>query len=202
MMLERTFYTRRDVVQVARDLLGKMLFTKFGGNLTGGFITETEAYAGISDRASHAWNGHRSKRTEVMYREGGIAYIYFCYGVHSLFNIVTDIKGIPNAILVRGFYPTHGIGTMLERTSRKALTRDFGNGPGKLSRALGMHYSQTGTSLIGKEIWLEDRGIVISEKDFATGSRIGVDYAGDDAKLPYRFTLKPEVIEELASKFR
>src|SRR5947207_949048 len=115
MKLSRSFYTRNDVVQISKELLGKYLFTKFKGTITGGIITETEAYAGITDRASHSFGGRRTSRTEVMYAEGGTAYIYICYGIHSLFNVVTNKKEIPEAVLIRAIHPTHGIELMLKR---------------------------------------------------------------------------------------
>ena len=98
MKLQRSFYTRQDVVQIAKDLIGKYIFTHFNGEITGGIIIETEAYEGITDRASHAYGGRRTARTEVMYADGGVAYVYLCYGMHSLFNIVTNIQGVPQAV--------------------------------------------------------------------------------------------------------
>jgi DNA-3-methyladenine glycosylase len=187
MKLDRDFYTRADVVQVARELLGKHLFTRIDGHLTGGIITETEAYEGETDRASHAWNGRRTPRTEVMYADGGIAYIYLCYGMHSLFNIVTNVEGIPHAVLIREIRPVEGAGVMLERSGKKKLTAESGTGPGRVSRLLGLHYTMTGTPLTGNRIWLEDRGIVFNAGDIIATKRIGVDYAGQDAMLPYRF---------------
>jgi DNA-3-methyladenine glycosylase len=186
-ILSRSFFLRDDVVLIAKELPGKYLFTCFDGKLTGGIITETEAYAGVTDKASHAFGRRRTDRTEIMYREGGTAYVYLCYGVHSLFNIVTHQKDIPHAVLIRGFYPTDGIETMLARTGKTGITKNFGVGPGKVSKALGIHFSHTGLDLSGKEIWLEDRGIVVNENEIISGPRIGVDYAEEDALLPYRF---------------
>lgn len=194
MKIDKGFYLREDVVQIARELLGKYLFTRFNGVLTGGIITETEAYAGETDRASHAWNGRRTARTEVMYAQGGIAYVYLCYGIHSLFNIVTNVEGIPHAILIRGIHPVEGILEMLLRTGKSRLSKDFGAGPGRVSRILDIHYSHTGTPLTGDRIWLEDRGVVIPPAAIAVGERIGVDYAGDDARLPYRFLVDPHAL--------
>jgi DNA-3-methyladenine glycosylase len=196
MVLKRCFYVRSDVVTIARELLGKYLFTQIDGIITGGIITETEAYAGEEDRASHAWNGRRTERTEVMYRAGGVAYIYLCYGVHSLFNVVTNRKEIPHAILVRGIQPVDGIGTILERLGKAKYSGGMIDGPGKVTKALGIHYSQTGTDLGVKPenprtngIWIEDRKFDLSEYRLEVTPRIGVDYAGSDAKLPYRFIL-------------
>ncbi len=192
MKLQKEFYTREDVVQVARDLLGKYLFTRINGEVTGGIIVETEAYAGEVDRASHAWNGRRTARTEVMFREGGLAYVYLCYGIHSLFNVVTNKNGVPHAVLVRGVMPVEGIAVMQKRTGKKSLDIKSGLGPGRVSRLLGIHYSDTGTSLSGDKIWLEDRGREVTEEEIIITTRIGVEYALEDALLPYRFLLDPE----------
>ena len=191
MKLKKSFYLSDDVVKIAKALLGKHLCTNIDGKgITSGIITETEAYAGVNDKASHAYGGRRTKRTDIMYWEGGVAYVYLCYGVHSLFNIVTGKKDNPHAILIRAIKPVNGIALMLERTGKKALNEKSGIGPGKVTKLLGIHYSNTGTSLRGNEIWIEDKGVKISSKDIIAGLRVGVDYAGEDAKLPYRFQIK------------
>jgi DNA-3-methyladenine glycosylase len=184
-----SYYQQDDVVQLARSFLGKYLMTNIGGIITGGIITETEAYAGITDRASHAYNGLRSKRTETMYREGGISYIYLCYGMHHLFNIVTNKKDIPHAILVRGIFPVFGIEKMQQRTGKNISGYDLTNGPGKLTKALGITTKLNGTPLTGHTIWIEDRSITYHDSDISSGPRIGVAYAKEDALLPYRFVL-------------
>ena len=185
--IQKAFYQRADVVQIAKELLGKYVFTCFDGMRTGGMITETEAYSGVVDKASHAYNNRRTQRTEVMYAEGGTAYVYLCYGMHSLFNVVTHQKDVPHAVLIRAIEPTEGIELMLQRTSKQQLTKDFGIGPGKVSKALGIHYSHSGLSLMGNEIWLEDKGIVPNKEEITITTRIGVGYAAEDALLPYRF---------------
>ena len=119
MKLNLAFYQREDVVEVAKDLLGKCLFTRFDNKVTAGIITETEAYAGTGDRASHAFGGRRTARTEVMYSAGGVAYVYLCYGIHSLFNVVTNVEGVPHAVLIRAVYPVRGLETILERRKIK-----------------------------------------------------------------------------------
>ena len=193
-LLTKDFYTRPDVVVIARELLGKLLVTQFDGKRTSGIITETEAYEGITDRASHAYSGRRSERTEIMYRAGGTAYVYLCYGVHSLFNIVTNVEDIPHAILIRGIKPVDGIQFMLERTGKKEISGNFSNGPGKVSKALGIHYSHSGYDLTKKPlkkqdpgIWLEDNGFLVNQENIRITPRIGVEYAAADALLPYRF---------------
>jgi DNA-3-methyladenine glycosylase len=190
MKLSKSFYTRHDVVQIARELLGKYLFTKFNGKLTGGIITETEAYAGEIDKASHAHGGKRTPRTEVMYMQGGTAYVYLCYGIHSLFNVVTNQKNVPHAILIRAIHPTHGIETMLKRRKMNEVKKNLASGPGTVSEALDIHYSDTGISLLGNKIWLEERDFYVDENKIISGKRVGVDYAGKDADLLYRFILK------------
>ncbi len=182
------YYLNDDVVYLAKDLIGKYLFTKIDGKrLTGGIITETEAYAGITDKASHAYNNRRTKRTEVMYNKGGDAYVYLCYGMHALFNIVTNKKDIPHAILIRAIHPTEGIELMLQRAGKTKITKEFANGPGKVAKILGITTIHSGIELTNNTIWLEDKGIVFNNSEIETTTRIGVDYAKEDALLPYRF---------------
>lgn len=189
-MLTGDFYTRKDVVQIAKDLLGKVLVTRFEGKLTSGIIVETEAYAGVFDKASHAFGGRRTNRTETMYAKGGTAYVYLCYGIHHLFNVVTNDSDIPHAVLVRGIEPLEGISTMLERRNKEKLTPTLTAGPGALSMALGIHIRHSGLSLFGNEMYIEDRDIKLQSNDIIAGSRVGVAYAGEDAYLPYRFSWK------------
>ncbi|MCB0284623.1 MAG: DNA-3-methyladenine glycosylase [Calditrichaeota bacterium] len=190
MKLEQDFYQREDVERIARELLGKILFTNFDEKITSGIIVETEAYAGITDRASHAWNGRRTKRTEIMYRTGGTAYVYLIYGIHSLFNVVTNREDIPHAVLVRAIEPIDGIQIMLQRRNLTKKQKNISGGPGLLSQALGIKTQHSGLSLLDGSIWIEDRNINISEKKIASGPRIGVDYAGDGALLPRRYWIK------------
>ncbi len=197
--LPRSFYLRDDVVLIARELLGKTLFTQFGGEVTSGIITETEAYNGIIDKASHAYGNRLTSRTEVMYREGGIAYIYLCYGIHSLFNIVTNVQGIPHAVLIRGIHPVEGKEIMLRRTGKTMLDEKSGIGPGKVSGLLGLHFSDSGKDLCHRPginessiMWLEDSGYLVDSAAIRATPRIGVDYAGEDALLPYRFLFRFE----------
>lgn len=196
MKLDQKFYTRSSVIQIARELLGKVIFTKFGGQITGGIITETEAYEGITDKASHAYNNRRTDRTEIMYNDGGIAYVYLCYGMHHLFNFVTNKKRIPHAVLLRGIYPVVGTQTMEKRTNKKFSKKGFTDGPGKLSKALAIKTTHTGLELTGDKIWVEDEGIVVIDEDIIATPRIGVDYAGKDAALPYRFMITPKSIKK------
>ncbi len=188
MMLERSFYLQDDVVSVAKQLLGKVLFTHFDGHLTAGVITETEAYRGHIDRASHAYGGRRTARNEPMYGMGGHSYVYLCYGIHHLFNVVTNQPGTPHAVLVRAVHPYMGIEKMAER---RAPAKPTTGGPGTLSQALGIRTHHTGLDLCGEMIWIEDHGIRFPGPSLQIGPRIGVDYAGEDALLPYRFVIPP-----------
>lgn len=190
MILPESFYTRKDVVQIAKDLIGKVLVTNFNNEYTAGMIVETEAYAGVVDKASHAYGGRRTSRTEVMYCDGGTAYVYLCYGIHHLFNVVTYKKDIPHAVLVRAVEPLDGIEYMLERRGKEKLVPALTAGPGAMSAAMGINKLHTGLILAGPEVYIEDRGIKINAKDIEEGTRVGVAYAEDDAMLPYRFWLK------------
>lgn len=188
--LKQEFYLNPNVIEVARQLLGKVLFTGIDGKITAGIITETEAYNGIIDRASHAFGGRRTERTEIMYGKGGISYVYLCYGIHSLFNVVTNKEGIPHAVLVRSIFPYEGEKIILKRRNAGKIQAGLFKGPGKVANALGIHYSQSGTSLLGNKIWIEDRGIQLKDENITITPRIGVEYAGKDALLPYRFELR------------
>jgi DNA-3-methyladenine glycosylase len=193
--LTQSFYHRDDVVQLAQELLGKILVTKFDGRETSGRIVETEAYNGEKDRASHAYGGRRTSRTEIMYARGGMAYVYLCYGIHHLFNVVTSEKNVPHAILIRALEPLKGIDTMLERTGKKnpdTYRNDYTltKGPGNVSKALGIHTKHSGISLLGMEILIADDRTVYSKREIGCSPRIGVGYAGKDADLMYRFFVK------------
>jgi DNA-3-methyladenine glycosylase len=187
--LPLSFYLRDDVVKIARELLGKVLVTNWEGELTSGRIVETEAYAGEGDKASHASKG-RTNRTEVMYSEGGTAYVYLCYGIHQMFNLVTNKAGIPHAILIRAVEPMEGINIMLERTGKKKLDDNLTKGPGRVGKALGFHTSQCGLSLLSDQLYIADDGFQVPQSDIVSSPRIGVDYAGTHAEWHYRFYLK------------
>jgi DNA-3-methyladenine glycosylase len=188
--LDDSFYSRTDVVRIAKELLGKILVTKFDGQLTSGRIVETEAYRGEVDKASHAYGGRRTKRTEIMYGEAGKAYIYLCYGIHHLFNVVTNKKNIPHAILVRAVEPLDGIDIMLERTRKIKLDFTLTRGPGNVSKALGLFSHHTGKNLLNDEVFIADDGFKLNKKEIEISKRIGVDYAAEDALLLYRFNIK------------
>ena len=188
--LDNSFYDRPNVVRIARELLGKVLVTGFDGQRTSGRIVEVEAYNGVIDRASHAWSGRRTRRTEVMYAEGGTAYVYLIYGIHHLFNVVTNKKDIPHAVLVRALEPLEGIPLMLKRTGKVKADHSLTRGPGNLSRAMGLATLHTGYSLYEGEIYIGDDGHRVRPAEIVATPRIGVDYAGEDAALPYRLFIK------------
>jgi DNA-3-methyladenine glycosylase len=190
MKLTEAFYLRDDVVAISKDLLGKYLFTNIVGLTTGGYIVETEAYKGIVDKASHAYGNRQTPRTKTMYMPGGIAYVYLCYGIHEMFNIVTSVEGQPHAILVRAINPTEGLETMLHRRNMPALKPNITMGPGSVARALGITRNINAVSLQSDIIWIEDRGLTFPAESIASVPRVGVSYAAEDALLPYRFYVK------------
>lgn len=187
--LPLSFYLREDVVTIAKELLGKVLVTSWNDEKTSGRIVETEAYAGELDRASHASKG-RTERTEVMFGAGGRAYVYLCYGIHQMFNIVTSKEGEPHAILIRAVEPLEGKDIMLQRTGKKKWDNAITSGPGRVGKAFGFHTSQCGLSLTSDELYIADDGFEVKENDIVSSPRIGVDYAGDHAEWHYRFYLK------------
>ena len=188
------FYDREDVVTIARELIGKIIVTKFDGIVTSGRIVETEAYISINDRASHSFGGRRTERNEHMYAKAGTSYVYICYGMHHLFNVVTNKKEIPDAVLIRAVEPLKGITDMLLRTNKKTLDNTLTKGPGNAGKALGINKEHSGLNLLGKEIFItEDKAagyIPIPDQQIGTSKRIGVESAGASALLPYRFYVK------------
>ncbi len=190
MKLERDFYERNDVVKIAQDLLGKTLVTSLNGQYTAGKITELEAYAGREDKACHANDGLRTKRTEAMYWQGGTAYVYLCYGIHHLFNVVTNREGLADAVLIRAIEPLEGLELMQARRKKPKPDKTLSSGPGTLSAALGINTQQHyGLDLLGDTIWIEDAPAV-RKSDRVVSTRIGVEYAEEDALKPWRFYLK------------
>ncbi|MEO6133634.1 MAG: DNA-3-methyladenine glycosylase [Ginsengibacter sp.] len=188
--LPLSFYERKNVVQIAKELLGKIVVTEFENVLTSGRIVETEAYIGLVDKASHSFNGKRSARNEHMYHCAGTAYIYICYGMHQMLNIVTNEKNIPDAILIRAIEPIEGIDAMMERTGKENLDYSITRGPGNVGKALGIYKRQSGISVLGNEIYVMEDGYKLSKDEIGISKRIGVESAGDDGLLPFRFYVK------------
>jgi DNA-3-methyladenine glycosylase len=193
MILPETYFQSPDVVALSRDLIGKYLFTSIDNEITGGYIVETEAYAGVMDKASHAYGGRMTPRTQTMYMPGGVSYVYLCYGIHEMFNIVTSVEGQPHAILIRAVQPTDGIDVMMRRRNMNTLKPNITKGPGSVAKALGISRKINAFSLQGDTIWIEDRGLTFAGEAIAAVPRIGVDYAGDDALLAYRFYVKGNI---------
>lgn len=193
MKLPESYYLGDDVVSISKDLLGKYLFTCIDGVTTGGYIVETEAYNGVIDKASHAFGNRLTPRTKTMYMQGGIAYVYLCYGIHEMFNIVTSVEGRPKAILIRAIQPTDGIEAMQVRRNMPVLKPTITAGPGSVAKALGISRNINAFSLQGDTIWLEDRGLHFPDEQITACPRIGVAYAAEDALLPYRFYVKGNV---------
>ncbi len=196
MKLNQAYYLQDDVVFLAKDLIGKILYTQIDGNKCAGIITETEAYAGATDKASHAYNNRRTARTEPMFARGGIAYVYLCYGMYHLFNVVTGEEGTPHAVLIRSIVPYQGLDTMLKRRNASHYHQNLLNGPGKISIALGIHQACNNLSLQGNTIWIEDKHLDIDITLIKATPRIGVNYAKEDALLPYRFVLQQKLTHE------
>ena len=188
--LDHSFYDRKNVVQIARDLLGKILVTQFDGIRSSGRIVETEAYNGVNDRACHAFGGRRTARTEHIYGGPGTVYVYICYGMHHLFNVITNKKDIPHAVLIRALDPIEGVEHMLARTGKPLPDFTLTKGPGNLARALGMSKIHTGQNLFSDEIFIEDDGMRYKKDQVTITKRIGVESAREDAELPYRFIVK------------
>jgi DNA-3-methyladenine glycosylase len=187
--LPLSFYLREDVVQIAKDLLGKVLVTDWGEGRTSGRIVETEAYQGTEDRASHASKG-RTERTDIMFGEGGTAYVYLCYGVHQMFNIVTNRQDTPDAVLIRAVEPLEGMDLMLKRTGKKKMDPTLTSGPGRVGKAFGFHTSQCGLLLTGDELYIIDDGFEVPAGAMGASPRVGVDYAGAHAAWHYRFFIR------------
>jgi len=197
--LPLSFYRQKDVVKIAKQLLGKTLISEIEGVKTGGIIIETEAYGGATDKACHAYKGKCSNRTKTMFHPGGIAYVYLCYGMHNLLNVVTNEKNTPEAVLIRAIYPQMGIDMMLKRRKKKKVSPILTSGPGSLCKALGITRKHDQHTLLKSPLWIEKNDILIREKDIEASKRIGIDYAEEDANRLWRFRITRQLIEALIS---
>lgn len=197
--LPLNFYRQKDVVKIAKGLLGKTLISAIGGKKTGGIIIETEAYGGITDRACHSYGGKKTHRTKSMYLSGGITYIYFCYGLHNMLNVVTNMKDKPEAVLIRAIYPQIGIDIMLKRRKKKNSSADLTQGPGCLCQALAITRKYNSHPLNTSPLWIEESKIIIKESEIEKTKRIGIDYAGKDAHRLWRFRITRHLIKALVS---
>lgn len=190
MKLSLSYYLNPDVEFLARDLLGKILYTRRDGAITSGIIVETEAYFGVEDKASHAFGARRTARTEIMYHQGGLAYVYLCYGIHCLFNIVTSVTDDPKCVLIRSIEPFEGLETMEIRRKMTVNKPAISSGPGSVSKALAIDLSHNGEKLTGDDIWIEDHGIAYQDSQISKVPRIGIAYAEEHSSLPLRFIVK------------
>ncbi|MDZ4747733.1 MAG: DNA-3-methyladenine glycosylase [Saprospiraceae bacterium] len=189
--LPHSYYQSLEVTTLAKDLLGKYLVTEFNGIRCSGKIVETEAYRGPDDRACHAYDNRCTPRTEVMYKAGGVAYIYICYGMHHLMNIVTGPKDNAHAVLIRALEPAEGIKIMAERRQMQVSDVRLTKGPGALSLAMGLTSKLSGVSLIASSpVWVEVRDLSLSAFEICSGPRIGVESAGEAALWPWRYFIK------------
>jgi DNA-3-methyladenine glycosylase len=178
------------VLTVARQLLGRLLVVPaHDGSRVSGIIVETEAYGAPQDRASHAYGGRRTGRTDTMYRVGGTAYVYFVYGMYHQFNVVSNARDIPHAVLIRALEPVEGVPRMRMRR-RGRPDRDLTSGPGKLCIALGIDRSFDGADLLGDRVWIEEGARRIPLAEVAAGPRIGIAYAAEWADRPWRFWVR------------
>jgi DNA-3-methyladenine glycosylase len=184
------FYNRKNVVNIARELLGKIVVTNFDNQITSGRIVETEAYVALTDKASHSFKGRRTARNEQMYSAPATAYVYICYGMHQMFNIVTNEKEIPDAVLIRAVEPLQGIDIMLQRTGKLKADYTLTKGPGNVGKALGINKQHSGLHLLHDEIYITDDEFFLEENVIGVSTRIGVESAGPDALLPYRFYMR------------
>lgn len=201
MKLRLDYYLNQNVLFLAQDLLGKVLYTQIEGEITAGIITETEAYFGEQDKASHAYGGRRTNRTETLYSQGGLSYVYLCYGIHHLFNVVSSVAGEPHAVLIRSVEPLIGKEIMERRRAVPAGNAAITSGPGSAAKALGIDRSFNGKDLTGEEIWIEDQNIPYTADQIAAVPRVGVAYAKEDAFLPWRFFIKNNKFVSKPNKF-
>lgn len=192
MRFQADFYQHTDVLQIAQKLLGAQLITQFDGQKTAVRISEVEAYRAPEDRASHAWNFRRTPRTENMYLPGGHAYVYLCYGIHHLFNVVTGPQDLPHAVLIRAGEPIEGLEWMKMRRNwgNKRNLTPLTTGPGALAQALGIHTSMSGLDLLAPDAPIRiEHHAEPYPPEIKSGTRIGVEYAGEWAAMPWRFWL-------------
>ena len=193
-VLPQAFY-QAGTEKVAKQLLGKRLVHSRDGKLTSGIIIETEAYPGETDPACHTFEGRRTKRVESMYLTGGHAYVYFVYGIHFCFNVVTRAAEVPEAVLIRALWPVTGKEIMMKRRKTK-IERQLCSGPGKLCQAMGIDRDCNGLLLTGRELWIEeDHEYDKIKTKIQKSPRIGVGYSGVAQNWPLRFLLDEKIFK-------
>lgn len=200
MRLTQEFYLQGDVLDISKNLLGTKLCSTIGGVYTSGIIVETEAYRGSDDKACHAYGGNKSPRSLTMYKKGGISYVYICYGIHPLFNIVSGREGEAEVVLIRAIEPLDGIEEMKLRRGQTNI-KNLCNGPGKLTKALGISKTENECSLLNKEslIWIEE---CTDPKDIliVSGPRVGLSTAEECMNWPWRFRIKDNAFSSKPNK--
>lgn len=194
-ILESDFF-KRDTVEVAKSLIGKKIIRNISDNFFCAKIVETEAYLGLSDRACHSYGGKITERNKTLYLTGGHIYIYLIYGMYDLLNIVTRDENHPEAVLIRGVEPLDNFDGIAKNRFAKSYEylsnyqrKNLTNGPGKLSKGLAIDRSLNGRILSEDYLYIGE-GEDVPEGDLVITKRIGIDYAGEDAKLPLRFCLR------------
>lgn len=188
--LARSFY-QQDPVTVARQLLGCTLVHIVDGQRLAGRVVETEAYLGVEDKAAHSYGGRRTARVEPMYADGGTSYVFFTYGMHHCFNVVTQEKNEPTAVLLRALEPTEGITSMQTHRAAARRERDLCNGPAKLCQALGIDRKSNARDLTtDKALWIESASVQTSEDEIVASPRVGIAYAEEWVDKSLRFTLR------------
>ena len=198
--LTRNFY-RKDGLTLAKELIGKVLIHKTEHGVIKGIITETEAYMGVIDKASHAYGGLRSNRTETMYHDGGTSYVYLIYGMYYCMNVVANKKDIPEAVLIRGVHPYDKASLKIMKELRKAdKVKNLCNGPGKLCIAMDINKSLDDADMCasGTDFYIADAGIEINDACILKGPRINIDYAEEAASFPWRFYLSQSYINTIS----
>lgn len=191
-ILLRSYYQSEDVLALSRDLLGKYLVSNIDGKKSAGIIVETEAYRAPDDKACHAYLNKRTPRTETMFAIGGTAYVYICYGIHNLFNIVTGPEGIAHAVLIRAIEPIDGLGIMAKRRNMPLTRKESCNGPGKFTRCMGIIKEHNAVDLTSTKspLWIEDRNYAVSSTNIIAGPRVGMSTAQESSNWPWRFRIK------------
>ncbi|MEP7195012.1 MAG: DNA-3-methyladenine glycosylase [Saprospiraceae bacterium] len=192
MILNEDYFLNEDVCFLAKNLLGKMLITKIDNFYTSGIIVETEAYRGPDDKASHSYLNKITPRNTTMYNHGGCSYVYICYGVHYLFNVVTAPADKAHAVLVRAIEPIEGIEIMMKRRSHATFQNTITKGPGSLSMAFGINKLHNNILLhkVNSTIQIHDIQKNYLESEIDQSTRIGVESAGESALWPWRFFIK------------
>jgi DNA-3-methyladenine glycosylase len=191
-----SFFSHWDTLSVAQQLIGKEIVTRIDGVICSAIISETEAYLAPEDKASHAYNNRKTKRTQVFYENGGFAYVYLCYGIHKLFNVITGPLNIPNAVLIRGGVAKMGVDQINERLQKPLSSQSVLKGSGVFSKAMGIDLYHTGLSVsdLNSPILILKENIRIEHHQILTSSRIGIDYSGEWAAKQWRFYIEPSLI--------